>query len=422
MLERETENLRAVGIPILDTHLDEALGCLVVDFEDMESEYVGPVREVVGYDQPVLFRELEQKKLIVGEPPGSLLDICRVRNTLVESQIYRVEIDAERGLLTVSFSDLTDEDIARITGLVGADVPMELVERPWVDRIYVGVPTGDLEGLDSTLARLYQADSELTSRVVSGTNVHEDGFLEIFLWELDDYPETFEALRGQVGLETPLMFVLTHRVRWTETQEPSTPEACFESYLSLLDLPDAGYEIFKQTTAEAHASIFFLEAGERIEFQEVRLRIEDGSWQMFGTRKMSARSPSRDLEIAGYLTRVSRMGDQLCISRVNPLVRNLAEKTAYVTSVRIEVRNSTHTLVQTYGTIGKGLLDGIIRPGGVDTLDVVFPMGFWEIEGSVKTSAFPLEPARGRTYEIAISLKDGSGETLAEETFTHTFA
>ena len=47
-------------------------------------------------------------------------------------------IDAERGLLRIRFRDLTDEEIRKIRGIVGHDVPIEFVEREWTDRLFIG--------------------------------------------------------------------------------------------------------------------------------------------------------------------------------------------------------------------------------------------------------------------------------------------
>ncbi|MCK4266530.1 MAG: hypothetical protein KAX31_04555, partial [Thermoplasmata archaeon] len=56
VLRREMGHLRDQGVPVERVYRDDDFGCLVVEFMDMEDEYVQPVREIVGYGQPVLFR------------------------------------------------------------------------------------------------------------------------------------------------------------------------------------------------------------------------------------------------------------------------------------------------------------------------------------------------------------------------------
>ena len=76
-LRREMEHLRDQGVPVERVYRDDGFGCLVVEFSDMEDEYVQPVRELVGYSQPVLFRELDTPEAHVGEPPATPMEICR---------------------------------------------------------------------------------------------------------------------------------------------------------------------------------------------------------------------------------------------------------------------------------------------------------------------------------------------------------
>jgi hypothetical protein len=74
VLRREMEHLRDQEVPMERVYRDDDFGCLVVEFMDMEDEYVQPVREIVGYGQPVLFREFETPEALVGEPPSTPLD------------------------------------------------------------------------------------------------------------------------------------------------------------------------------------------------------------------------------------------------------------------------------------------------------------------------------------------------------------
>jgi len=68
-LEKELEDLRSKGIPVEFVDIDDEIGCLVVAFKDAEPQYIEPIREIVGYDIPILFRELELKRVSFGEPP-----------------------------------------------------------------------------------------------------------------------------------------------------------------------------------------------------------------------------------------------------------------------------------------------------------------------------------------------------------------
>lgn len=422
-LERKLDNLRDKGIPIEFVDVDDEIGCLIVAFNDMKPEYVEPVREIVGYDRPVLFRELELKKVLVGEPPESLLEICRAVNILEESGVYYLlyshpHIDMERGLLHLEFKDLTDEKIQTIRGLVGYDVPIEFEEREWKDQLYIGKPPLMLEELKDADVNLERADCKIVRDAIFSTTVDERaGLLKIYLWKLENYAETIEAIRDVVGYETPLAFVLTDYKR-PEEQNFTTADAASEHYVNLKTLPDIGYEIVWQTEDEAEASIYFIIEDEQVPFQKLKLRKTDGSWEWKGISKWGVPSPSRELEIVGYLTSVSRLE----ISNIIPLVKNLGDETAYIWSVEVEVKNSTHTLNQSYCTVGRLFWDVFIRPGEVKEVYPISPGGSWKLEESEEWVVFKSDSAREKTYTITIALKDGEGTTLAENTFIHTFA
>jgi hypothetical protein len=142
-LLKKLERLRGDGIPIQGVSFDYQLGCA------READYVGPVREIVGYEQPILFRELEGKRTLIGDPPAPVLDICIALNRLFDSSEYfgSYTIDFERGLLHLDLSALDLDEVERISSIVAADVPIEFEERPWRDRLYVGTPSGDMKHL-----------------------------------------------------------------------------------------------------------------------------------------------------------------------------------------------------------------------------------------------------------------------------------
>jgi hypothetical protein len=66
-LEDKLEYLKSKGISIKSITVDETIAALVVTLDDMEAEYADPIRNIVGYDLPILFEELEIK-VLVGKP------------------------------------------------------------------------------------------------------------------------------------------------------------------------------------------------------------------------------------------------------------------------------------------------------------------------------------------------------------------
>lgn len=427
-LEKELENLRDKGIPVEFVDIDKEKGCLVVAFKDMEPQYVKPIREIVGYDIPILFRELELKRVSVGEPPASLLKICEAHNLLVEGLDYWVDssIDAERGLLRIRLRDLTDEEIHKIRGIVGHDVPIEFVEREWMDKLFVGKPSLELlEELENALRRLYQARyqarDELVLDAISGSGVDEEnGLLKIYLWDLGDrYAESIEAIRRVAGYDIPLVFQLTHQKRF---EVPTSATAALEYYVNTLNLSGIDYELLWQTENEAEAQLYFLKGGDRIPFQKLGFQRTNGSWMPSHMSKERVPSPSRRLEIVGYIVRISVSDGQRCVSSINPLVKNLGEEAAYVWSVQVKIENSTHSYHQSYGTVGKAPRDGLLGPGEIGTLGPVMPMFGWRPVGSEQWVKVVLDSVREKTYSITITIEDAEGTILAENSFIHTFA
>ena len=85
-------------------------------------------------------------------------------------------------------------------------------------------------------------------------------------------------------------------------------------------------------------------------FQKLTFKKVNGSWTLSSWSKLRVASPSRNLEIIDYIVRVGIINGQRCVSRINPIVRNLGEKSAYIWSVQVTISNSTHTYLQSYPT------------------------------------------------------------------------
>jgi len=228
-LLKAQERLRENGVPIQGVAFDYQLGCVVASFRDMEAEYVEPVREIVGYDQPILFRELEVRRILIGDPPALVLDICTAINRLYDSGEYfgSYAIDFERGLLHLDLSALDLDKVERISSIVVDDVPIEFEERPWWDRLYVGTPSGDMEHLEEASRRL----SELVpvERAISSTGSDEEtGTVEIGLRRHQGYVDTVSALREALGAEVPVTFVL-YPWEIPEEWDKTTPSSLLDS-------------------------------------------------------------------------------------------------------------------------------------------------------------------------------------------------
>jgi len=429
VLRREMGSLRDQGVPVERVYRDDDFGCLVVEFMDMEDEYVQPVREIVGYGQPILFKELETPEAHVGEPPSTPLEVCRAYNALEEGLDLRVikEPDFVGGLLRLTFMDeLTENEVETVTGLVGGGVAIEFHEWGWKDRILVGEPTFETEKLEAALFRLEGLPESIRDAIWGNPSVdNRTGMLKINLYRLRRYSGVIDAVRDAVGGDTPVVFFLYQHEPY-EAETFTSPIEVVEDYVGLLNLTDVGYEILSWTEEtiwsceKAVASIHFVVDGERVPFQELRLEIHNGTWETRGAGKWGTRSPSKDVEIVGYLIDVGTTGNRTCIFGVDPVVENEGEGTAYIPEVEVELGNSTSVMRQSYSTLGKGFWDGLIKAKSVDSVGAIYHAYTWITENGRFTN-LPLSPIRGKTYMITIALMDGEGTVLASETFTHVF-
>ena len=419
-LEKDLSNLRSRGLPIESVYFDDEIGYVVVEFSDMEPEYVEPIQEILGYDVPVLFRELEPRKVLSGEPPSQPFELCNALNMLVENLDYSFvyHIDVQEGLLILEFKDLKDEEMQEIIRVAGDEVAIQFVERPWGDRLYIGEPSSDIESLEAAEERLDSSIQSGIRDIVAMSYVRESaGLLEVLLYDLDDYDESIEAIRSMVGLDTPLAFVLTRR-KPPEILNLNTADSLLNYYTTLLNLSDVGYEIIWQSESKpskwqnlnGEATIYFSKDGDKVPFQKLRLNKTDGSWTWVGGSKWGVASPSRDVEILGYIVDVCRIDGRKSVSCVTPMVKNSGDGTAYIWSVQVEIMNATYAYNHTYHTVGMDLWSGLIDSGEVK---------FVWIRGELD---LPLDPLRRRTYTISIILRDGEENILTERSFTHTFS
>jgi len=413
-LREELSDLRSMGLPIESVYSDDENGCLVVEFSDMEPEYVETIQGIVGYDVPILFRELESKSVLSGEPPSQPLELCNALNTLAENLDYHFhDIDLQEGLLILEFEDLKEEDMQEIIGVAGDEVAIKFVERPWRDSMYVGMPSSDTESLEAAEERLDSSIQSGDRDMIARTRVEKSaGFLEVHLYDLDDYGEPIEAIRSIVGLNTPLTFVLTRETQ-PKRQIHGTAESVLDHYIGLLNLSDVGYDVLWKDEQEGEASIFFCEDGDRYPFQTLRLNKTGGSWERVGRRQWGVASPSRDVEILGYHIRLTSAEERKIVSRLTPLVRNSGDGTAYIWSIDVKIVNATHAYNQTYLTVGMDLWNGLVGSGETEFVDV---------GGSFTSFSIPLDGLRGGTYTVSVVLRDGDENVLTERSFTHTFS
>ncbi len=413
-LREELSDLRSMGLPIESVYSDDESGCLVVEFSDMEPEYVETIQGIVGYDVPILFRELESKSVLSGEPPSQPFELCNALNTLAENLDYHShDIDLQEGLLILEFEDLKEEDMQEIIGVAGDEVAIKFVERPWRDSIYVGMPSSDTESIEAAEERLNSSIQSGDRDTIARTRVEKSaGFLEVHLYDLDDYGEPIEAIRSIVGLNTPLIFVLTRETQ-PKRQSHGTAESVLDHYIGLLNLSDVGYDVLWKDKQEGEASICFCEDGDRYPFQTLRLNKTGGSWERVGRRQWGVASPSRDVEILGYHIRLTSAKGTKIVSRLTPLVRNSGDGTAYIWSIDVKIVNATHAYNQTYLTVGFDLWNGLVGSGETEFVDV---------GGSFTSLGIPLDGLRGGTYTVSVVLRDGDENMLAERSFTHTFS
>jgi hypothetical protein len=416
-LEREMDNLRAGGIPVADTHLDMELQCLVVEFDDMEPEYVEPVREIVGYEHPILFRELEEKKSLIGHPPAPILDICRALIRLFESGEYygSYSINFDRGLLHLDLRDLDQGEIERISSIVGDDVPIEFEERPWRDRLYIGSPSYDVELLENISRALSELDESI-EKAVSGTSVDEKaGHLRVSLYKHRSYPNTVSVIREALGPETPALFVFYPWEiprRWNQT----SPSALLNDYASMFELPDLCFEITRQNEDTASANVQFLVEGNQIPFQSLELNRLNSTWYIVKDSRCKASSPSRQVEIVGYLLK-SWDTDW----KIFPIVKNAGNHSALITSVIIKMENSTHTFNCSYTTGGMDLKSGLIGSGGYAEIPPRFSCGRWRCEQTGELASIHRDSVEGQAFQITLILMDGEEPILTQRKFNHVF-
>ncbi len=410
--------MRERGIPVKGAHIDEALGCLVVEFKDMEKEYVESVREIVGYEYSMLFRELEENKVLVGHPPAPILDLCRALNDLFESGEYygTHSIDFERGLLHLDLRNLDQGEIDRISRIAGEETPIEFEELAWMDRLYAGRPSYDMDYLKNVSWKLYDLE-DFIDRAISGTGISEEtGYLIISLYKHRSYPYTVSAIREALGLETPACFVFKP-LEMPQVWNLTSPSSLLDDFSSIFDLPDLGYEITQQDEDTVSAYINFIVDGDHIPFMSLELHRINSTWDFELWSRCKAPSPSHQIEIVGYLLRQYDI-----YWEIFPVVKNTGRSTALVSSVTVKMENSTHAFKNTYLTAGMDLTNGLIGPNDYELINPRFSWEYWRIEQTGELCLIHRDSVGGDTFKITIVLKDGEENSLAERTFVHTFS
>ncbi len=233
-LEDEIENLRARGVPISKIYVSEVKGALVVELnircsrfykvKEVNENCVKPIREIVGYDIPILFPKPPAKMVLLGNPPAPLDDLEKALkkwqlNVWKENPVLGAEtsvwVDSKRGLLFVLTENLTDDRISEIREIIEYDVPMEVWERNyWITSLYVGKPgtktMKELEEARNIVWEFHQRNKTLELRMLDIVDEEEASLLgeEGTLLHIGIRNITYERVRiikELVGYDVPLL-------------------------------------------------------------------------------------------------------------------------------------------------------------------------------------------------------------------------
>lgn len=217
-----------------------------------------------------------------------------------------------------------------------------------------------------------------------------------------------------------------------QRQPHPVPESLITKVSRIADSygPWAGYEIRSWTDDEAWASIYLEAENGRIPFENIYFQKADDEWLEKERSHWPVPSPSLELTILDYEIHTTTVSNHefsniLCLNYLIPLVRNSSRWPSFVASVELKLENSTDRYWKSYSTVGRSI-EGIVGPwetswvgfGGGPALEVD-----WYQQDNLLpvTKLLPLDRLEGKTFDITITLKDGEGTILAENTFTHTF-
>ena len=233
-LEDEIENLRSRGVPISQVYVSKVKGALVVELsircsksckvKEAKENYVKPIREIIGYDIPILFPKPPEKVVLIGNPPVPLDDLEKAiekwkQNIWKENPVLAAEtslwIDSEKGLLLALTENLTPNRISEIREIVGYDIPIEIKEPNfWITSLYIGKPgTKTVKKLEEARKRIiefHHRNKTLELQVLDVIDEEEASLLgeEGTLLCVEIRNITFEKvriIREIVGYDVPLL-------------------------------------------------------------------------------------------------------------------------------------------------------------------------------------------------------------------------
>jgi hypothetical protein len=242
------------------------------------------------------------------------------------------------------------------------------------------------------------------------------GTVKIGLRRHRGYVETISALREALGSAVPVTFVF-YPWEIPEEWDRTSPSSLLEEYVSIFELPDLGYEITRETEDAASAYINFLFEGREIHYLGLELNRVNSTWNVVEDSRLRAPSPSRQIDVEGYLIRVHDSDWE-----ISPVVKNPGQSTAFISSVFIRMENSTHVFNCTYTTGGMDLRSGLIGPGDYEEISPRFHVGPWHREPTGEYALIPGNSVGGETFKITLILIDGEENILAERAFEHTFS
>lgn len=157
-LENHIPDLRENGIPVPEEiYIDNALEAVVVSFEDCEpdlpwenSDYSTPVRRIIGWNVPVVFKELDTPELSLGSK--SSIDALEK----AYSKFSRLNIVSAAGLkesenvIYLEFEELNEQAIEKVRKKNEENLAIKLKEASFTTSLYIGKPTENVELLRDT--------------------------------------------------------------------------------------------------------------------------------------------------------------------------------------------------------------------------------------------------------------------------------